>query len=33
MKRMKNLLAIVIIGSVLFVSCNDEDDKAMTKPQ
>lgn len=28
MKRMKNLLAIVIIGSVLFVSCNDEDDKA-----
>lgn len=29
MKKMKNLLALAIIGSVLFVSCNDED---TTKP-
>jgi len=29
MKKMRNLLALAIIGSVLFVSCNDED---TTKP-
>ena len=29
MKKMRNLLALAIIGSVIFVSCNDED---TTKP-